>query len=130
MLSRFQHPNVISVLDIDCSWPWSIIMPDCGNSLRSYIEDLPVGCPAPEWRRTAKQMLDGLAYIHSLYIVHCDIKPENIVICKKGKVTVIDVGCAFFDRPGARPGASPHEHSAASIRSDGFGILHILLQVS
>ena len=126
MLSRFRHPNVIRALDIDCSWPWSITMPDCGRPLRAYLNDQPAGCPSPAWQRTAKQLLDGLAHMHSLNIVHCDIKPENIVILPTGQITIIDVGCSFFDRPGSRPGATPQEHSAAAIRVDGlpYGTLY------
>ena len=34
----------------------------------------------PRLKRIMKQVLEALEYIHSLKLIHCDIKPENIVI--------------------------------------------------
>ena len=43
-------------------------------------------------------MLRGLAYIHSLDIIHCDIKPENVVLedVKEVRVKLIDFGSSCF----------------------------------
>jgi serine/threonine protein kinase len=45
-----------------------------------------------------EQVLRGLAYIHSLDIIHCDIKPENVVLedIKEVKVKLIDFGSSCF----------------------------------
>jgi dual specificity tyrosine-phosphorylation-regulated kinase 2/3/4 len=34
----------------------------------------------PRLKKIMKQVLEALQYIHSLNLIHCDIKPENIVI--------------------------------------------------
>jgi dual specificity tyrosine-phosphorylation-regulated kinase 2/3/4 len=46
----------------------------------------------------AKESAEALRYIHSCGIIHCDIKPENILFTSKGKkhVKVIDYGCSCF----------------------------------
>ena len=43
-----------------------------------------------------KQILIGLQYLHSLYIFHRDIKPDNILIDKNNNVKITDFGLAAF----------------------------------
>ena len=47
----------------------------------------------------SKQVLKALEYIHSLNLVHCDIKPENIVMKSYSKclVKLIDFGSSCFN---------------------------------
>jgi len=40
------------------------------------------------------QVLEGLAAAHSKNVIHRDIKPSNIMLCKDGRVVVIDFGIA------------------------------------
>jgi serine/threonine protein kinase len=49
-------------------------------------------------KRIMKQILEALVYIHSLNLLHCDIKPENIVIKSYSKcdVKLIDFGSSCF----------------------------------
>lgn len=49
-------------------------------------------------RLIARQCLEALAFIHSLGLLHCDIKPENIVIKSYSRVEVkiIDFGSSCF----------------------------------
>jgi serine/threonine protein kinase len=45
-----------------------------------------------------KQTLEALEFIHGLNLIHCDIKPENIVIksFSKCKIKLIDFGSSCF----------------------------------
>jgi Protein kinase domain len=44
------------------------------------------------------QLLKGLSYIHSLKLVHCDLKPENIMMksYSRAEVKIIDFGSSCF----------------------------------
>ena len=43
----------------------------------------------------AEALFFGLDFLHSKNIIHCDLKPENIVINKKNKIKIIDLGSAI-----------------------------------
>jgi serine/threonine protein kinase len=46
----------------------------------------------PEEMEALKQMLEGLAFIHSRKYVHRDIKPNNILISQSGELKIADFG--------------------------------------
>lgn len=43
-----------------------------------------------------KQVAEGLKCIHRINIIHHDIKPENIIVNKDGKVKILDLGLGSF----------------------------------
>jgi serine/threonine protein kinase len=52
----------------------------------------------PRLKRIAKQILEALQFIHQLKLIHCDVKPENIVIksFSRCEVKLIDFGSSCF----------------------------------
>lgn len=49
-----------------------------------------------------EQIIDGIGYCHSNFVVHRDIKVENIMIDSENNVKIIDFGLAnFFDQKNA-----------------------------
>ena len=42
------------------------------------------GLPQPTVRAVGAQLLEGLEFLHSLGITHCDVKPENILLRADG----------------------------------------------
>ena len=48
-----------------------------------------------DFKYISNQIIHGLSYIHK-YIVHCDLKPENIVIDSNKNIKIIDFGSSFF----------------------------------
>ena len=41
-----------------------------------------------------EQLLDALAYAHEARIIHCDIKPDNVILFPEGQVRLADFGIA------------------------------------
>jgi len=56
--------------------------------------------PIDEPLRWLRQLCETLAYVHGEGIVHCDLKPENIVVTEDGDAILVDFGIA--ERFGAR----------------------------
>jgi dual specificity tyrosine-phosphorylation-regulated kinase 2/3/4 len=54
----------------------------------------------PPWqiRHIAKQLLEAIAFMHSSQVIHCDLKPENLLLEPGGfdKVKIIDFGSSCF----------------------------------
>ena len=59
-----------------------------GKSLQDYIES----GEKFSIRQTMQEVVDIVAQIHKNNIVHCDIKPSNIILREDGKAVLIDFG--------------------------------------
>lgn len=70
----------------------ALVMPLYQMSLATII-DAYVDNPLPMnmYRKLVRCLLTAATRLHQIELVHCDIKPENIMICN-GEFTVIDLG--------------------------------------
>lgn len=89
------HPNIVSVYDVVDEGSLHYIVMELieGITLKSYI--LKKGhLGVKETIGIAIQVAQGLAAAHDQHIVHRDIKPQNMIISRDGKVKVADFGIA------------------------------------
>jgi serine/threonine protein kinase/beta-lactam-binding protein with PASTA domain len=89
------HPNIVNVYDVGDEDDLHYIVMELveGITLKKYIEKK----GKLESRETigiAIQVAQGIEAAHAQHIVHRDIKPQNIIISKDGKVKVTDFGIA------------------------------------
>lgn len=89
------HPNIVNVYDVgDENGIYYIVMELVeGITLKSYIERKG-HLTVKEATSIAIQVSAGLEVAHNNQIVHRDIKPQNIMISREGKVKVTDFGIA------------------------------------
>jgi len=92
------HPNVAATYSLE-------EVPGVGMCIvQEWIDGVTLG----EWLRTKpskaarkrvfSQLMDALEYIHSLQLVHHDLKPDNILITRNGEnVKLIDFGLSEVD---------------------------------
>ena len=68
-----------------------------GGELFSLLADSPTGVVPPiDARFYAACVVDAFSYLHGKSVVYRDLKPENLLIDKKGYLKVIDYGFAKF----------------------------------
>ena len=89
------HPNVVNVYDVgqDRGLYYMVMELVEGITLKEYIEKKE-RLSAKEAISISIQMISGIQAAHNHHIIHRDIKPQNIIISKDGKVKVTDFGIA------------------------------------
>ena len=96
-IARLEHPHIVPIYEVGQPGELLYIVMRCidGPSLRQLLVSSPnrrlsVGDAA----RVTRQVADALAYAHTEHVVHRDIKPDNILLDKRGHVLVTDFGIA------------------------------------
>lgn len=94
--SSLSHPNIVEMYDVgEDNGNFYIVMEYIdGKTLKQLIkkrghltksEAVDIMC----------QLTDGLAHAHDSYIIHRDIKPQNIMVLEDGLVKITDFGVAM-----------------------------------
>ena len=89
------HPNIVNVYDVGEESGIHYIVMELveGITLKKYIEKK-ARLSVKEAVSIAIQVSMGIEAAHNNHIIHRDIKPQNIIISKEGKVKVTDFGIA------------------------------------
>ena len=93
--ARLSHPNIVAVFDQgeDRGRPYIVMEYVEGRTLRQVIAtQAPL---SPEKALSyIEPVVKALAAAHEVGLVHCDVKPENVIISDRGVVKVADFGLA------------------------------------
>lgn len=94
--SSLSHPNIVEIYDVgEDEGNFYIVMEFIeGKTLKQLIKKRGV-LSLPETMDIMLQLLDALASAHDSYIIHRDIKPQNIMIKESGLVKITDFGIAM-----------------------------------
>ncbi len=89
------HPNIVSIYDVIDEGDLHYIVEELveGITLKSYIV-MKGKLDSKEAIGIAIQLAQGIEAAHEQHIIHRDIKPQNVLISKDGKVKVADFGIA------------------------------------
>ena len=125
-LAQLEHPGLVPVYDTG-------VLPDGriyyamrlvqGKRLDEFLRD---DSALPARLRVFEKICDAVAFAHSRGVVHCDLKPQNVMTGAFGEVFVMDWGIANNSLPSA---GTPHyrcpelQHTP---RSDIFSLGRIL----
>ena len=94
--SLLNHPNIVQIYDVgEDDGNFYIVMEYIkGQTLKQLIKKRGK-LSVPETIDIVTQLTDGLAHAHDSYIIHRDIKPQNIMILDDGMVKITDFGIAM-----------------------------------
>ncbi|KAK1901148.1 Cyclin-dependent kinase 4 [Dissostichus eleginoides] len=91
-LEQFDHPNVVRLMDVcatqrsDQETKVTLVFEHVDQDLKTYLERAPDDL--------MRQLMCGLAFLHSNRVMHRDLKPENILVTSQGQVKLADFGLA------------------------------------
>lgn len=98
ILSKYNHPNILKIFNIESN-------SNDRNSLSILYEYCPLNLDkAIKTKKLNKvqisclfyQIVEGMKYIHSLRIIHRNLKPTNILIDKDGIAKIGDIGVSIL----------------------------------
>ena len=91
---QLNHPNILAVYDVGIhdGAPYTVSELLEGESLRARLHG--GGLPPRKAVDYAHQTALGLAAAHEKFIVHRDVKPDNLFITTDGRVKILDFGVA------------------------------------
>ena len=95
LLQELRHPHVIEL--VDC-FPHkrnlNLVFECCESDLEAVIKDkfLPFG--TPEIKSYMQMTLRAVAYCHETWVLHRDLKPNNLLIAPNGALKLADFGLA------------------------------------
>jgi protein kinase-like protein len=109
-LARLNHPEIATVYELFRSRHDLLLVMELvrGETLESICGRVPL-LPPQAAASLADKMLSALDHAHAVGIVHCDVKPANVMVTESGGIKMMDFGTA-------RVGG------AAAATADGFTV--------
>lgn len=103
--ARLDHPNIVRIYDVgedEGNHPYIVMEIVEGEDLKTFIRrDGPL--PVNQALNLTRQICAGVGLAHRAGIVHCDLKPQNILVTYEGKAKVADFGIARAFQSEERP---------------------------
>ncbi len=95
-VSRLQHPNIVTIYDVGNNplEPYLILEYVEGETLHHQIKNQTI--PFQQAFTIMRDVLSGVSAAHNEGIIHCDLKPANIMITRQGQAKVADFGLALL----------------------------------
>lgn len=98
--ANLNHPNIVTIFDVGSDvlsgqQRHYIVMELIeGEDLKQHQRTRPDRIDVDDAVRLMRQVCEGVAYAHRRGLVHCDLKPQNVMIATDGRAKVTDFGIA------------------------------------
>ena len=95
-VSNLSHPNIVEVYDVgEEDGEYYIVMEYLSGKTLKQLLKKRESLTITEVIDIMSQITDGIAHAHDAYIIHRDIKPQNIIIEDDGRIKITDFGIAM-----------------------------------
>ncbi|KAJ9697829.1 hypothetical protein PVL29_007111 [Vitis rotundifolia] len=98
IMKMLEHPNIVNLVEViddpKSDYLYMVLEYVEGNGTCN-ISETQGGMDETTARRYFKDILAGIIYLHNHNVVHGDIKPENLLLTKNGRVKIGDFGVSY-----------------------------------
>ena len=97
--ARLTHPNIVTAFDAEQAGELHFLVTEYvdGRSLEQWVQQHGVLTVAQACS-TIRQVCHGLQHAHDQGMIHRDIKPQNLMQAKNGKIKILDFGLARLEQ--------------------------------
>jgi len=95
LLKELDHPNIVRLYDvIHSDRKLTLVFEHLDLDLKKYLDEHSGFLPLTVVKNLLFQLLKGIACCHEHRILHRDLKPQNLLINRKGELRIADFGLA------------------------------------
>ncbi|KAJ8598999.1 hypothetical protein CTAYLR_009465 [Chrysophaeum taylorii] len=95
LLKELQHPNIVRLYDVvHTERKLTLVFEYLDQDLKKYLDVCEAGLEPTILKSFLYQLLNGVAFCHTHRVLHRDLKPQNLLINREGKLKLADFGLA------------------------------------
>ncbi|RKP22650.1 kinase-like domain-containing protein, partial [Syncephalis pseudoplumigaleata] len=95
LLKELVHANIVRLHDVlHTDRKLTLVFEYMDSDLKKYLDANGGDIDLPTVQNLLYQLLQGIAFCHSQRVLHRDLKPQNLLINKKGELKLGDFGLA------------------------------------
>lgn len=101
------HPRFVEIFAFDRDQLTLTMEYMANGTLREYLRSNAQQITQRQRHMWIRAMGEGLALLHALAIVHCDLTPHNMLLDDKLELKIADFGCSSIDGSNSMAGTNP-----------------------
>ncbi|KAJ5186761.1 hypothetical protein N7449_009755 [Penicillium cf. viridicatum] len=95
LMKELNHENILALYDVIYTGEKLVMVSEyMEKDLKRFMDDQGGAIDLPTAKFFAHEMLQGIAYCHEKSILHRDLKPQNLLIGRDGRLKLADFGLA------------------------------------
>jgi len=95
LLKELKHPNIVRLYDVlHTEKKLTLVFEYLDSDLKKFLDSNGGDIDASTIKQLMYQLLKGIAFCHEHRVLHRDLKPQNLLINKRGDLKLADFGLA------------------------------------